>query len=89
MFVPTLHHLLRVAPQRLSAGTSCVARTTPVPTRPAADPKHLVASVGITLVLHTWGSAMTHHPHAHMIVPGGGITRDGSRWIAKRPQFDR
>ena len=53
----------------------------------AADPKHLGASIGITSVLHTWGSAMTHHPHVHMIVPGGGISRDGSRWIAKRPDF--
>ncbi len=53
----------------------------------AADPKHLGASVGITTVLHTWGSAMTHHPHVHMIVPGGGIARDGQRWIACRPGF--
>src|SRR3974390_1239172 len=53
----------------------------------AADPKHLGASIGITSVLHTWGSAMTHHPHVHMIVPGGGISRDGSQWIAKRPAF--
>src|SRR5580692_1197635 len=53
----------------------------------AADPKHLGARIAITAVLHTWGSAMTHHPHVHMIVPGGGISRDGSRWIAKRPDF--
>jgi len=53
----------------------------------AADPKHLGAHIGITSVLHTWGSAMTHHPHVHMIVPGGGIALDGSRWIAKRPHF--
>jgi hypothetical protein len=53
----------------------------------AADPKHLGASIGITAVLHTWGSAMTHHPHVHMIVPGGGISLDGSRWIIKRPDF--
>jgi Transposase zinc-binding domain/Putative transposase len=45
----------------------------------AADPKHLGASIGITAVLHSWGSAMTHHPHVHMIVPGGGISLDGSR----------
>ena len=43
----------------------------------AADPKHLGARIGITAVLHTWGSAMTHHPHVHMIVPGGGIAPDG------------
>jgi hypothetical protein len=53
----------------------------------AADKKHLGARIGITSVLHTWGSAMTHHPHVHMIVPGGGISLDGSRWIAKRPDF--
>jgi Putative transposase/Transposase zinc-binding domain len=53
----------------------------------AADPKHLGARVGITLVLHTWGSAMTHHPHVHMIVPGGGISLDGERWVACRPGF--
>src|SRR5215475_9210680 len=53
----------------------------------AADPRHLGARIAITAVLHTWGSAMTHHPHVHMIVPGGGIARDGSRWIARRPDF--
>jgi hypothetical protein len=53
----------------------------------AADPKHLGARIGITAVLHTWGSAMTHHPHVHMIVPGGGIALDGSRWISSRPVF--
>jgi hypothetical protein len=53
----------------------------------AADPKHLGARVGITSVLHTWGSALTHHPHVHMIVPGGGISLDGSRWVSCRPGF--
>jgi Putative transposase len=53
----------------------------------AADPEHLGARVGITSVLHTWGSAMTHHPHVHMIVPGGGISIDGTRWVACRPDF--
>ena len=53
----------------------------------AADPKHLGARVGITAVLHTWGSAMTHHPHVHMIVPGGGISLDGQRWVKCRPGF--
>ncbi|MDX8522839.1 IS91 family transposase [Mesorhizobium dulcispinae] len=53
----------------------------------AADPKHLGARIGITAVLHTWGSAMTHHPHVHMIVPGGGISPDGSRWISSHPAF--
>jgi Putative transposase/Transposase zinc-binding domain len=53
----------------------------------AADPKHLGARVGITSVLHTWGSAMTHHPHVHMIVPGGGISLNGNSWISCRPGF--
>src|ERR1700758_4565364 len=53
----------------------------------ADDPKHLGARIGITAVLHTWGSAMTHHPHIHMIVPGGGISLDGRRWISSRPAF--
>jgi hypothetical protein len=53
----------------------------------AADPKHLGAQIGATLVLHTWGSALTHHPHVHGIVPGGGLSPDGERWIACRPGF--
>ena len=53
----------------------------------AADPRHLGARIGIIAVLHTWGSAMTHHPHVHMIVPGGGIAHDGTRWISARPSF--
>jgi hypothetical protein len=53
----------------------------------AADPKHLGARIGITAVLHTWGSAMTHHPHIHMIVPGGGLSPDATRWISCRPGF--
>jgi Putative transposase/Transposase zinc-binding domain len=53
----------------------------------AADPKHLGARVGVTSVLHTWGSALTHHPHVHMIVPGGGISLDGERWVSCRPSF--
>ncbi len=53
----------------------------------AADPKHLGAKIGFTAVLHTWGSAMTHHPHMHFIVPGGGIALDGERWVSCRPGF--
>ena len=53
----------------------------------AADPRHLGAHIGITAVLHTWGSAMTHHPHIHMVVPGGGISLDGERWISSRAAF--
>ena len=53
----------------------------------AADPEHLGAKIAITSVLHTWGSAMTHHPHVHMIVPGGGLSADGQSWIACRKGF--
>jgi hypothetical protein len=53
----------------------------------AADPEHLGARIGALSVLHTWGSALTHHPHVHMIVPGGGIPRDGNEWVACRPGF--
>ncbi|BEP64669.1 hypothetical protein GmRootV213_52230 (plasmid) [Variovorax sp. V213] len=53
----------------------------------AAAPKHLGASIGATFVLHTWGSALTHHPHVHGIVPGGGLSPDGGRWIACKPGF--
>jgi hypothetical protein len=53
----------------------------------AGDPKHLGARIGVTLVLHTWGSALTHHPHVHGIVPGGGLVRDGSGWIPCRRGF--
>jgi hypothetical protein len=53
----------------------------------AADPKHLGVRAGMISVLHTWGSAMTHHPHVHMIVPGGGLSVDGAKWIACRKNF--
>jgi Putative transposase/Transposase zinc-binding domain len=53
----------------------------------AADPKHLGARIGATAVLHSWGSAMTHHPHIHMIVPGGGISLDGTHWVRCKPGF--
>ena len=53
----------------------------------AADPRHLGARIGATAVLHSWGSAMTHHPHVHMIVPGGGISLDGTHWVPCRPGF--
>jgi putative transposase/transposase-like zinc-binding protein len=53
----------------------------------AADPKHLGARIGFISVLHTWGSALTHHPHVHMVVPGGGLSPDGSKWIACRPRY--
>jgi hypothetical protein len=53
----------------------------------AAEPKRLGVKIGFTSVLHTWGSAMTHHPHVHMIVPGGGISLDGSRWISSAQDY--
>jgi hypothetical protein len=53
----------------------------------AADPKHLGAQIGVTLVLHTWGSALTHHPHVHGIVPGGGLAPDSARWVSCKPGF--
>ncbi len=53
----------------------------------AAYPEHLAAKIGITSVLHSWGSAMTHHPHVHMIVPGGGISMDRQRWVSCKPNF--
>jgi hypothetical protein len=53
----------------------------------AADPRHLGARIGVTAVLHSWGSAMTHHPHIHMIVPGGCISLDGERWVSSRARF--
>ena len=53
----------------------------------AADPKHLGARIALTAVLHTWGSALTHHPHVHIVVPGGGISPDGQRWVSCRPGF--
>jgi hypothetical protein len=53
----------------------------------AADPKHLGARIGLTSVLHTRGSAMTHHPHVHIIAPGGGTALDGERWVSCRAGF--
>ena len=53
----------------------------------AADPKHLGARIGTIAVLHTWGQTLDHHPHVHCIVPAGGISLDGSRWVACRPGF--
>lgn len=53
----------------------------------AADPKRPGARIGVTAVLHTWGSALTHHPHVHMIVPGGGLSFNSTRWVASRANF--
>jgi hypothetical protein len=53
----------------------------------AGDPKRMGARIGITSVLHTWGSTLVHHPHIHMIVPGGGISLDRGRWVCGRPRF--
>ena len=53
----------------------------------AATPRHLGARIGFMSVLHTWGFALTHHPHVHMVVPGGGLSQNGSKWIACRPRY--
>src|SRR5436305_7565723 len=53
----------------------------------AADPRHLGARIGVTAVLHTWGQTLDHHPHVHCIVPAGGLSLDGGRWVACRPGF--
>ena len=53
----------------------------------AADPRHLGAKLGMTMVLHTWGQTLQHHPHVHCVVPGGGPSLDGTRWVACRPGF--
>jgi hypothetical protein len=53
----------------------------------AADKKHLGAGIGMTMVLHTWGQTLTHHPHVHCIVPGGGLSSDGTSWISCKPSF--
>jgi hypothetical protein len=53
----------------------------------AADPRHLGAEIGAIAVLHTWGQTLQHHPHLHCIVPGGGLSPDGARWVACRPGF--
>ena len=74
-------------PTRPSSTTFCSRRRQQATITIAADKKRLGAKVGITSVLHTWGSAMTHHPHVHMIVPGGGLSEDGTKWIACRPEF--
>ena len=55
--------------------------------RIAADPKHLGAEIGLVAVLHTWGQTLHHHPHVHCVVPGGGPSLDGTRWVACRPGF--
>src|ERR1700737_2350022 len=70
---------------------SCMTCCPKTPAEPlvttAADPKHLGARIGLTAVLHTWGSALTHHPHAHIILPGGGLSPNGQHWIAGRLGF--
>ncbi|EQD54278.1 transposase, partial [mine drainage metagenome] len=53
----------------------------------AADPKHLGAQIGFFAVLHTWGQNLMHHPHLHCVVPGGGLSPDGERWVSSRPGF--
>ena len=77
----------RLHQQGRRSTTSCSRRRPRRRSRSPPIPKRLGARIGITSVLHTWGSAMTHHPHVHMIVPGGGLSDDGTSWIACRPKF--
>ena len=77
----------RASRTRAPSTTSCSGAAAETLTTIAADPKHLGARIGLTAVLHTWGSALTHHPHVHVIVPGGGLSPDGSRWIACKRGF--
>jgi hypothetical protein len=82
------YHVVFTLPAAIAAVYDLLFRTAAETlTAIAADPKHLGARIGLTAVLHTWGSAMTHHPHVHVIVPGGGLSPDRSRWIACRPGF--
>ena len=74
--------LLKVAAETLIT----IAPTGQVRGLKAHDPKHLGARIGLTAVLHTWGSALTHHPQVHIIVPGGAVSFDGQHWIACRPR---
>jgi len=53
----------------------------------AADPRHLGAEIGFIAVLHSWGQNLHHHPHVHCLVPGGGLSLDGTRWVSCRPGF--
>ena len=53
----------------------------------AADPKHLGAEIGFLAVLHTWGQNLSHHPHLHCVIPGGGLSADGARWVSCRTGF--
>src|SRR5207253_11337142 len=81
-------HTDPAAYQNKAAVTDLPFRTAAeTPPTTATDPTHLGARIGFTAVLHSWGSAMTHHPHLHMIVPGGGISLDGARWVRCRPGF--
>src|SRR5258705_81405 len=74
-------HLGGVERRVMSSVVAC--RTAPL----GANPGRLGAEIGVVAVLHTWGQALTHHPHVHCVVPGGGLSPDGTRWIASRPNF--
>ena len=80
---------LRSSPSRTSVSStiSCFAPRPRLLRTIAADPAHLGAEIGFLSVLHTWGQNLLHHPHLHCLVPGGGISPDGERWIACRPGF--
>src|SRR3974377_671335 len=86
---PARAHWLRVGPPQHHPRVCALLfrRAAETPTPIAADPRHLGAQVGVTAVLHTWGQTLQHHPHIHCVVPGGGLSLDGTHWIACRPGF--
>jgi hypothetical protein len=82
------HAIAEIALQNKAVVYGILFRTTAETLRTiAADPKHLGAAVGFFAVLHTWGQTLVHHPHLHCVVPGGGLSPDGTRWVACRPGF--
>ena len=80
--------IAEIAAQNKSVVYSILFRATADTLRTiAADPRHLGAAIGFFAVLHTWGQTLMHHPHLHCVVPGGGLSPDGTRWMACRPGF--
>lgn len=80
--------IAEIAAQNKAVVYGILFRTTAATLRTiAADPRHLGAAIGFFAVLHTWGQTLMHHPHLHCVVPGGGLSPDGTRWIACRPGF--
>ncbi len=82
------HELAGIALQNKKVVYDILFRTSAETLRSiAGDPTHLGAEIGVLSVLHTWGQTLEHHPHIHCLVPGGGLSQDGTRWIACRPGF--